>query len=324
MAVGLDIGSYSIKVVELIRTMKGYARPSFAIERIPSDSSQPQLTDIIRRTAKKASIKSNNVNISVAGENLVVKHIHIPRMSPSELRESLKLETEKYIPYSINDVVLDYHILQKVSFLATKKMLVLLVAAKKKFIDERIKMTMSAGLEPNIVDIDSFAIVRALMFNLKRERLLKKNNVTAVANIGNSVTTINVLMGEMSFFCRDIAIGGGLLTKGIQERFGLDFESAESLKCNPLDRGLEIFEAIKPGLNSMMRELILSFEYCESQLGKPVEVLYLGGGTSQISGIDRFLNEGLDMEVVPLDNPVLTVATGLALGAMPRYGLFAR
>lgn len=325
MAIGLDIGSYSIKIVEMVKAVKGYRRSIVAVERVPNNPSEAQIIDTIKRTAKRASIKSKRVNISISGENLVVKYIHMPRMTLSELRESLKLETEKYIPYNINDVVLDYHILQRVSPLDNKKMFVLLVAAKKKFVEEHIKLTLASGLEPDIVDIDSFCLLRAFIFDAsKRLKGFKKNSVVAVINIGNSITVMNVFMNDVSFFCRDVSIGGNLITKSIQERFSMDFESAESLKCEPKDKVLEVFEAIKPVLNNIVRELTLSFEYCESQLGKSVEVLYLTGGSSQLGGIDKFLNESLDMEIVRLDNPALIVATGLALGGIKQYGLFRR
>ncbi|MEW6170406.1 MAG: type IV pilus assembly protein PilM [Candidatus Omnitrophota bacterium] len=322
--IGLDIGSFDIKLIKLNFKDTLTSIADFDIEKQYSDVAR-SLKDIVTRK----NITGKPVNISLSGPGMVTRYIPFPKMQPEELHNALKFEAEKHIPFPVNEVILDGCILKD---LDDNKMLVLIVAAKKDVVQRRIDLVKNAGLEINLIDIDSLALVNS--FNNAGVFIKKEEQPKAIAllDIGATVTNLNILEDSVPRFSRDINLGGMDLTKKISEKLSISLTDAEVLKCNPAERLAEINTICEPILNNLITELRLSFDYYESQCACSLEKIYISGGGSLLSGLDNFLNHMLGIEILhwdPLSNikveesvdgkkmrenlNLLTIAMGLGL-----------
>src|SRR4051812_13205137 len=232
--VGLDIGSSAVKAVELKPSGKGFKVTAFAIEPIPPDSivdgaiiDGTAVADAIRRLFENKGFKSKDVAASLSGNAVIVKKISLPVMSEAELAESIYWEAEQYIPFDIQDVNLDYQILDAGTGPDSKgTMEVLLVAAKKEKIADYTGVISQAGRTPVLVDVDAFALQNAYEVNYG----LNPGTVVVLLNAGASAININILSGDQSLFTRDISIGGNAYTEAVQKELNLPFEAAEQAK----------------------------------------------------------------------------------------------
>ena len=233
--VGLDIGSSAVKLVELKAQPKGDRKwkllnlgvvplsPEVIVDGSIMDSTM--VVDAIAQLFSENKIKSGDVSIAVSGHSVIIKKITMAYMAEEELSESIRWEAESYIPFDIDDVYLDYQVLDEEDR-GDGNMDVLLVAAKKEKVSEYVSVVQQSGKAPVIVDVDSFALQNALTANYE----LSDFQVTAVINIGASVMNINIMQGPTSVFWRDISFGGNIYTDAIQKDLGVDFETAEQLK----------------------------------------------------------------------------------------------
>ncbi len=284
------------------------------------------LVEAIKTSMLESKAENRYVNTSISGQAVVVRYIQMPRMTAEELKKALTLGVGKYIPFSLEDVNYDFQILDEHNR-AEKTMKVLLVAAKKKIVEERLSILRDANLIPYIIDVDSFSIVNS--FQLMSQ---STKGIIGILDIGADITSTTILRNDIPSFNRDIPLGGKHINEKIMEDFEISAREAEDLKRDPQRKYGELLNAIRPVLDSLARELHLSFNYCESQLGGSVQKLYLTGGTAKFKGIDKVLNSilGVDVEVwdptqklaVGQDvnrqllaeaGPLLTVAIGLAL-----------
>ncbi len=232
--VGLDIGSSAVKAVELKAVGKGYKVVAFAIESVPPDSivdgaiiDGAAVADAIRRVFENKAFKTKEVAASLSGNAVIVKKINLPVMTEAELAESIYWEAEQYIPFDIQDVNLDYQILNAGTGAESEgTMDVLLVAAKKEKIADYTGVISQAGRLPVIVDVDAFALQNAYEVNYG----LEPDAVVVLLNAGASAININIITGDQSVFTRDISMGGNSYTEAVQKELNLPFESAEQIK----------------------------------------------------------------------------------------------
>lgn len=291
-SVGLDIGSHYIKLCELIKKEGSSYLNAFGIERLADDSSKGKLSTI-KKLMRESGISTNKVNISVCGPAIIVRYILLPQMTKSQLESAIKYEAEKYIPFNIEEVILNAPLLEEKR--EDGKIRVLIVAAKKSFIEEYVKLVEACGLLPQLVDVDSFALINSFLLNNPNE---KTQGIIALLHIGARFTSINILKNNVSHFMRDIPAGGKELTKLISEKLNIDLEDAENIKSDPGDRGEEILSIITPALNNLLGEISLSFSYYEDQLERGIDKVFLSGGSAKLKNLDRFLSSNLGMEVV--------------------------
>src|SRR5881296_1119795 len=210
------------------------------MEPIPPDSivdgaiiDSTAVVEAIRRVfeANKA-FQAKDVCASLSGNAVIVKKITLPVMTETELDESIYWEAEQYIPFDIQDVNLDYQILDAGTGPDSKgTMDVLLVAAKKEKIADYTGVIAQAGRTPVVVDVDAFALQNAYEVNYG----IEPGAVVALLNAGASATNINILNGDQSVFTRDISIGGNAYTEALQKELNLPFNLADQLK-----RGLPV------------------------------------------------------------------------------------
>ena len=232
--VGLDIGSSAVKAVELKPAGKGYKVTAFGSEPIPPDSivdgaiiDGGAVADSIRRLFDSRHIKTREVAASLSGNAVIVKKISLPVMTAAELSESIYWEAEQYIPFDIQDVNLDYQILDPGTGPGGKgTMDVLLVAAKKEKIADYTGVIAQAGRTAVVVDVDAFALQNAYEVNYG----ITPGQLVVLLNAGASATNINIIQGDQSVFTRDVSIGGNAYTEALQKELSLPFEQADQLK----------------------------------------------------------------------------------------------
>ena len=171
-------------------------------------------------------VSTKDVAASLSGNAVIVKKISLPSMTEAELAESIYWEAEQYIPFDIQDVNLDYQILDRGDVGGKSTMEVLLVAAKKEKIADYTGVIGQAGRVAVVIDVDAFALQNAYEVNYGTE----PDAVVVLLNAGASATNINILHGDQSVFTRDISTGGNAYTEALQKELNLPFEQADELK----------------------------------------------------------------------------------------------
>jgi type IV pilus assembly protein PilM len=308
--VGLDIGSSAVKAVELKPAGKGYRVAAFGAEPLPPDTivdgaiiDSTAVADAIRRLfdANKA-FKSKDVCASLSGNAVIVKKITLPVMTETELGESIYWEAEQYIPFDIQDVNLDYQILDPGTGPESRgSMDVLLVAAKKEKIGDYTSVIAQAGKTPVIVDVDAFALQNAFEVNYG----LEPGKVVVLLNAGASAININILQGDQSVFTRDISMGGNAYTEAVQKELDLPFEAAEQLKKGiPVDGAT--FEEAQPVLRAISENVLLeiqkTFDFFKATASSDqIDRIMLSGGASRVDGFREMLQERFSAPVEDFD-----------------------
>jgi len=298
---GLDIGSSAIKIVQLIETKSGFKLEKFGIKQLTPElivdgtiMDAGRVIDALRELLAELKIKIKEVAISISGHSVIVKKITIPTMTEEELEESIKWEAEQYIPFDVNDVNVDFHILGEVENPEGQaQMNVLLVAAKKDKLNEYTSLVAEVGLNPVVVDVDAFAIENMYGINY----VAQETEITVLTNIGASVMNVNILKNGMSTFTRDISIGGNRYTEMIQKELNLGYEDAERAKrSEPVEKlDTDSLMGVVNTVNSeVASEITRSIDYFKTTSAhENIDRIVLCGGSSKVKGLTNFLNERL-------------------------------
>lgn len=292
--VGIDIGTSSIKLIELQDKKGKLELLKCAASAITGKDVKTSLKDLLAFS----KLSAKRANISLSGPSVIVRYIEMPPMNKEELRSAIKFEGGKYIPFDIKDAIMDSAVLGKSLSGAANR--VLLVAAKKDRVNERMEMFKDIGLDIASIDVDAMAIFNSF-HRLGMET--KQESVYAMVNIGARFSNVNIVSGGCPCFTRDVIWGGADLTNKIKELPGLSHDEAEALKRSPGERKTEIAGAITPALEKFISEVRMSFDYFETQFGKNVERVYISGGTAYLFNMQDFLKEDLGTEIV-LWNPL--------------------
>jgi len=308
--IGLDIGSSAVKAVELKPAGKGFRVAAYGSEPVPADAivdgaiiDAGAVAEAIRNVFEhNKSFKGKDVCASLSGNAVIVKKITLPVMTEAELDESIYWEAEQYIPFDIQDVNLDYQILDPGTGPDSRgSMEVLLVAAKKEKIGDYTGVIAQAGRTPVIVDVDAFALQNAFDVNYG----LDPAQVIVLLNAGASAININILQGEQSMFTRDISIGGNAYTEAVQKELDLPHESAEQLKKGiPVDGAS--FEEAQPVLRAVTENVLLevqkTFDFFKATASSDrIDRIMLSGGASRVDGFREMLHERFGAPVEEFD-----------------------
>ncbi len=307
--VGLDIGSSAVKAVELKPAGKGYKITAFGSEPIPPDSivdgaiiDGAAVAEAIRRLFETRKITTKEVAASLSGNAVIVKKITLPVMTEAELAESIYWEAEQYIPFDIQDVNLDYQILEPGDPASqTPSMEVLLVAAKKEKIADYTGVIAQAGRAAVVVDVDAFALQNAFEVNYG----IEAGQVVVLLNAGASATNINILQGDQSVFTRDISIGGNAYTEALQKELNLPFEQADGLKRGEAVDGVT-FEDARPVLRAVSENVMLEIQktfdfFKATAASERIDRIVVSGGASRAEGFLEMLTERFDAPVELFD-----------------------
>jgi len=299
--VGCDIGSSAIKIVELKPLKNGEFQllhaamaelsPEAIVDGAIMDSSL--VVEALSRLVSENGIKNPNFGGSLSGHSVIIKKIQLPSMTEGELAESIQWEAEQYIPFDINDVNLDYVVLDSS---AGDTMDVLLVAVKKDRIADYTSVIVQAGREPVLVDVDVFSLQNAYEVNYPLE-----GATVALVNIGASVMNINVLHNGNSIFWRDVAFGGNQFTEAIQRELNLPREEAERLKLgervgeHSLQQVMGVLNSVSEDLAAELQKTI-DFFVATSSVDR-LDRVVLSGGSASIVNLADVLKERFQVEV---------------------------
>jgi type IV pilus assembly protein PilM len=342
--VGLDIGSSVVKAVQLKKVGRSLELEKFGLAEIypgidkkaAGVNRREAKIDAIRQAMADAGISAKFSSSAVSGESIIVRYIQLPEMPENELKGAIRWEAEDYIPFRLEEVNLDSMILGRTDIGGSPKIDVLLVAAKKDLVGEHMDLLRGADLQPIIVDVDSFAFLNCFEANY----MPAANEVIALLNIGAEITSINIYIGGVSRFSRDIGIAGDTITAGIQQRLNCTFQRAEELKVRegaPIMRQDEVdadFDAesslldtirgtvekitgedlaedspefvaanvIKATLGNLTNEIRRSMQFFENQPnGKPIQRVAIGGGSANMKNLDQYFSRELGLPVEVID-----------------------
>lgn len=304
-AIALDIGSSEIKALEVENTRQGLAVTGFAVTSV---GSQDETIYGIKQILRHSNFKTKNVITAVSGRSVIVRYVNMSQMPVEDLRQAIRFEADKYIPFEVDEVVMDCQILEPDIGLGEgdkPEMKVLLVAVKRTLIDEHLKLLRDAGLQSLTIDVDAFALGNAFEMKSMGAGGLQPDRVVALVDIGANKTNINIMRGNVSYFTREVYLAGNDFTDAVSRRFSMDTPEAEHLKSNPEDRIGEVEEAILPTLDDLGNEIQLSFDYFENQFDRVVEEVYISGGSSRLPGLERAFEGAFEKKVLfwnPLEN----------------------
>lgn len=296
--VGLDIGTATIKAVEISNSAETHEIEKFSIEPVNSND----VAGSIKKALEKASIVTKTVNTSISGQGVVIRYVQMPKMSVSDIKSSISLEADKYFPFPLEEVIMDCFVLEEEPL--ANKIFVLVAAAKKDLIEQRIALLSNLNLEVETILTDSIAT--ANVFNVlnhkpdTKEALAEPAKPSAVAllNIGGAFSNFNIIKNNLPRFTRDIVIGGIDFSKRISHILGVDMESAEKLKIAPTeDQKGKILEACESILTNLIAEIRLSLDYFETESNVSAGMLYLSGGGSYLAGLAEIMKQNLGIEV---------------------------
>ncbi len=305
---GLDIGSSSIKMVELDGKPGNLNLVSLGFENLPDQTiidgqimELNTVSDAIQNVCTSNSVSADHVVTGVSGHSVIIKNIVLPPMSADELEESIDWHAEEHIPYDLADVSLDYQITANTSD-ATH---VLIAACKKDRIDNVRQAVQFAGKEPAVIDVDTFALQNCYEMNYQPD----DSQVVTLLNIGASTMNVNIVKGTRSLFSRDITVGGSQFTDVLQRSLGVGYQQAEALKrgVNNAVEGVEE-TAIEPLLNNVTEivamEIQKTFDFYRATSEDNhtvVQKILISGGGSKLRGLARDLSQRLDLPVEVLD-----------------------
>lgn len=309
---GLDIGSHSIKLVELKKGRKDYKLKGFAIKYLPKDTiidgavmDSVALVEGLKGILADYKPSSKYVSLSVPGQGVIVRTINVPLVTEEELANSIQWETEQYLPFNIKDVYIDFKILGE-SQDSPGQMNVLIVAAKKEVIDDYILAISEVGLEALVVDIDVFALQNMYELNYP----IYEDKVSLLCNLGAAFTNVNIVKAGNSLLTRTINYGGNKITEEIQKNLNVTFEEAEKIKIGEeqnYDKKL-VDEIIDAQIEDILSEFKKTMDYFLTQYSNEVvDKVVLFGGMAKLKGMVEKIKEKVGI-TVELGNPFATIS----------------
>ncbi|MEZ4600215.1 MAG: type IV pilus assembly protein PilM [Syntrophotaleaceae bacterium] len=305
--VGIDVGSSSIKLVQLKEVKGRYRLLNLGVAQLPPEAivdntvmDSVAVVDRIRNLVENQKIKTKNVATSVSGHSVIIRKITMPVMTEEEVQNSIEWEAEQFIPFEISEVNLDFQIIGPDPN-DSAQMTVLLVAAKKDFVNEGLSIFNECGLNPVVLDIDCFALQNAFEANYG----IEEEKIIALVDIGASEMNVNVLKGGSSVFTRDIQVGGNMFSEEIQKRLGLNSEEAEQVKLGADVEGVDrtaVTEVMSESAESLAQEIQRSLDYFSATSSDDkVDRIYISGGVSRTPGMVDVLEQRIGVPVELLD-----------------------
>jgi len=305
--VGLDIGSSSVKAVELGRKGAALQLLNLGFENLQTDTivdgqimELNNVSNVIAQIFNEHQIRTTRVAAGVSGHSVIVKNIVLPQMSQEELQESFSWHAEEHIPFDIADVNLDYELTSR----SDDALHVLMAACKSDKIANVRQAIQLAGKQPVIIDVDAFALQNCYEVNYHP----RPGEIVALLNIGAATMNINILNGTRSIFARDASAGGSQYTSLLQKELGLSFEQAEGVK-----RGMSLPEGVEPRpiqpiIETVSEVLALevkkTFDFYRATVQEgeaTIQKILLAGGGSKLPGLADFLSHKFEIPVEVFD-----------------------
>ncbi|RKZ97774.1 MAG: pilus assembly protein PilM [Gammaproteobacteria bacterium] len=337
---GVDISSSAVKLLELSKSGDKYRIESYTVEPLPANSvAEKNIADVdavgeaIRKAVKRSGTRQKNVALAVAGSSVITKIVQMPvDLSEDELESQIMVEADQYIPYSLDEVNLDFEV-QGPSESSPENMDVLLAASRSENVDVRVAAADIGGLTAKVIDVEAYAIESTFSIIASQLPNGAEDMVVAVFDVGATMTTLSVLHDLKTIYTREAVFGGKQLTEEIQRRYGLSYEEAGMAKKQGGLPDTYVPEVLDPFKEAMTQQISrsLQFFFSSSQF-TTVDHIVLAGGSASITDIDQLIEERLsistsianpfaDMTLSPKikaqvlgnDAPALMIACGLAL-----------
>lgn len=311
--VGIDIGASSVKLCQLKRKKDELLLEHYGHVALPPATivdgammNPARIVDAIKELTSTHRIRNKRVAFSVSGHSVIIKKISLPQMTRQELEQSIQWEAEQFIPFDIADVNIDVQVLNEQSA-QQGQMDVVLVAAKKDFIDEYTSVVADAGLEPVVCDVDAFAIENMFLQNYEPP----PGQTIALVNVGASKTNINIMTNGLSSFTRDLNVGGNNFSEEIQKQLGVTAEESEALKFGgtgktgaPSDNVVpeEVQRSLQAISDNVATELQRSLDFFTATSAEPgPSHIYLTGGSSKLYVLEQTIKSRLGVNVTVAD-----------------------
>ena len=346
--VGIDVGAYAVKVVffqlesgAVLLKAWGHLPLAAKLDASP-DEKKIVVINALRAFFIEKGIKVKEAATALSGNAVIVRYVKFPLLTKNELQATLATEAEPFIPFDINEVQLGFHILSEIMEDGQKKMETVLVAAKKELIGQRLEILQAAGLQPAIIDVDSFALENV---HEKTRGDAEGPGATLYLNIGHIVTNLSIVENGVTRVVRDVFVSGNTMTKAIMKAFQCDADKAEELKksrgvfIDTADKekalaegdrdGLGVSQAVGQVARDLVAEVHRSVDFYLSQgPDRSIGRIMLSGGTARLSNLDKHLAQELKVPVSVLNPfsfargaeavpeelaPAFAVAVGLAL-----------
>jgi type IV pilus assembly protein PilM len=340
--IGLDIGSSSIKLVQIKASRKAKTLQNFGIEPLPPGAiidgaiaNSGAVAEAIRNLTKRIHLRGKDVAIAASGNSVIIRRLQIPAMEGPALAEQMEWEVKQNIPYARDEVIVDWEIL--VPRTPEGQMEVVLVAAKREIVEQYVETVKFAGLNPVIVDTDAFAIQNAV----EDAGGFSANETVAVINVGAHFSTIAIVRGGKPVFYRNLASGGDTFTEAIRHRLAVGIEGAEAYKVGGAG-GAGAAEVVPQEVHRVLAQVSeqVSGEYQRTidfylgdAVGTTLSRVYLMGGSALVPQLPKAIQDRarvpvaifdpfssiavdgrrFDVEYLRANAPVATVAFGLAL-----------
>ncbi len=315
-SIGLDIGSGFVKVVEVdhsgdqpevVRVAMRPLLPDAIVEGEIMDYGL--VSDTVRGLFQEIGVKNAEVVTAIGGHDVIIKKIEMDRMKESDAREVIRWEAEQHVPFDIKSVELDFQILNPHE--EGLQMEVLLVAAKRELVDNKVGLLQDAGINPVIIDVDAFALHNAFEHNHPEAM----EGIIALVNVGHETTNVNILEGGVPILTRDIPFGSRRIREDLQRERGLTAEQAEDVV-----QARETVDDLDRFVDSSADEVAVGIERASAFLmtrddGETLGRIFLSGGGARVPGMVESLGRRMNVEthlVNPFERvPVRADAVGM-------------
>lgn len=337
---GIDISTAAVKLLELSKAGARYRVESYSVAPLPQDAVVDKsianvdvIGDVIKTALKQSGSKVKHACVAVSGSAVMNKIISMPAsLDEEDMEEQIQVEADQYIPYSLDEVRLDFEV-QGPSENNPEKVDVLLAASRKENVDDRVEALKIAGLKAKIVDVEAFAIENAFALLVDQLPDVMEGQTVAIADVGATMSTLNVMHDYHTVYTREQGFGGKQLTEEIQRRYGLSQEEAGLAKKHGGLPDNYTTDVLNPFMQAMVQQIARSLQFfVSSSANRGVDNIILAGGCASIPGIDKlveqnlgipafvanpFINMALSNKVKPQslsnDAPAMLLACGLAL-----------
>lgn len=333
--IGLDIGSHSIKLVEIGRRKDeaillaagSIPTPPKAILAINPEDLE-SIATVVKKLWKETGAQTKNVNIALPESQVFTRVIEVPQLSDRELTSAIKWEAEQYIPLPLDQVTVDFTILREARETGTNKMEVLLVASPKTLVEKYVTILELAELTPVAVETEIIAAARSLIRSTGSVRTVM------IVSLGAQTTDLAILRNGIFSFTRSISSGGEALSRAVAQAFGFEISQAEEFKKT---YGIEkdklegkLLTAVSPIMDTIISEMKRAIAYYQEKYkDENIGVAIISGGTAKVPGMVVYMAEKLGVEVqlanpwlgivrdprfhvLDTEGPVFSVAVGLA------------
>ncbi|EFK05982.1 type IV pilus assembly protein PilM [delta proteobacterium NaphS2] len=311
--VGVDIGSHAIKVLEIQQTKNGRFLKNFGMIGLPRNAiregdivEKEAVAGALKKLFTNLKIRNQNVAVALSGYPVMAKRVTLPVSKREKIEATIHEQAEQYIPFDINDVNLDFDILERGdssednAAKGDQSLEVMLVAAKKDVIDAYVSLLRTAGLNPGVLDVDFFALQNAAEVSIGVE-----TEGYAIVNVGAEELGINTVADGTSLFSRDSSFGGSQITDLIMGHFDVDFETAEEIKVGavedkPWDKRLAA--SVAGVVADWAQEIKRALDFVETTYpDKTIGKIFVCGGSCRIRGFQKYLENYTGLPVRELN-----------------------